>query len=58
MKMLLARFTMDNSGTTAIEYGLIAALIGVAIVAGASALGGTIDGLFSSMGNGIETSSR
>jgi Flp pilus assembly pilin Flp len=33
-------------------------LIGVAIVAGASALGGTIDGLFSSMANPVETSSR
>jgi pilus assembly protein Flp/PilA len=44
--------------TTAIEYGLIAALIGVAIVAGASALGGTIDGLFTSMGYTMETSSR
>jgi pilus assembly protein Flp/PilA len=54
MKTLTRRFAREKSGTTAIEYGLIAALIGVAIVAGASALGGTIDGLFST----IETSSR
>jgi pilus assembly protein Flp/PilA len=58
MKTLLARFARDNAGATAIEYGLIAALIGVAIVAGASALGGTIDGLFASMANPMETSSK
>ena len=58
MKTVTRRLARDKSGTTAIEYGLIAALIGVAIVAGASALGGTIDGLFASMGNPTETSSR
>jgi len=58
MKTLSRRFANDKSGTTAIEYGLIAALIGVAIVAGASALGGTMDGLFASMANPMETSSR
>jgi pilus assembly protein Flp/PilA len=58
MKTLSRRFTQDKSGTTAIEYGLIAALIGIAIVAGASALGGPIDGLFSSMSSPMETSSR
>ena len=41
MKNLPARFAKDESGATAIEYGLIAALVSVAIVAGASALGGT-----------------
>ena len=32
-------FASDENGVTAIEYGLLAALIAVAIVAGASALG-------------------
>ena len=32
MKNLFARFMNDESGATAIEYGLIAALIGVAII--------------------------
>jgi len=49
MKILLARFAKDESGATAIEYGLIATLIGVAIVAGASALGSALDGLFTGM---------
>ncbi|MCR9124026.1 MAG: Flp family type IVb pilin [Phyllobacteriaceae bacterium] len=36
---MFARFLKDESGATAIEYGLIAALIAVAIIAGASAIG-------------------
>ena len=39
MKSLFARFAKDESGATAIEYGLLATLIGIAIIAGASALG-------------------
>jgi pilus assembly protein Flp/PilA len=39
MKNFFARFTKDESGATAIEYGLIAALIGVAIILAATALG-------------------
>lgn len=39
MSNLIARFVKDESGATAIEYGLIAALIAVAIIAGASAIG-------------------
>lgn len=39
MKNLFNRFMNDESGATAIEYGLIAGLIAVAIIAGASTLG-------------------
>jgi pilus assembly protein Flp/PilA len=46
---LFARFAQDESGATAIEYGLIAALISVAIIAGATLLGGNLGDLF----NGI-----
>jgi pilus assembly protein Flp/PilA len=46
MKNLLSRFAKDESGATAIEYGLIATLIGVAIIAGATALGGALDTTF------------
>jgi pilus assembly protein Flp/PilA len=34
MKTFLARFAQDESGATAIEYGLIAAIVGVGIIAG------------------------
>ena len=40
---LVARFFKNESGATAIEYGLIAALISVAIIGGASAVGGGIN---------------
>lgn len=46
MKNLLSRFRKDESGATAIEYGLIAVLIGVAIIAGATALGTALDSTF------------
>jgi pilus assembly protein Flp/PilA len=39
-------FWADEDGATAIEYGLLASLIALAIVAGATALGGKLDDLF------------
>jgi pilus assembly protein Flp/PilA len=39
MKNLFARFAKDESGATAIEYGLIAALISIAIIGAARLLG-------------------
>lgn len=41
-----AKFLNDESGATAIEYGLIAALIAVGIIVGATAMGGSISDLF------------
>ena len=46
MRALLRGFKKDEKGATAIEYGLIAALISVAIIAGASALGGKLNTTF------------
>jgi len=43
---MFARFLKDESGATAIEYGLIAALIAVAIIGGVTALGGSVDSTF------------
>jgi pilus assembly protein Flp/PilA len=39
-------FWADEDGATAIEYGLLAALIALAITAGATALGGSLNTLF------------
>ena len=44
------KFIKDESGATAIEYGLIATLISVAIIAGATTLGTSLDALFSGLG--------
>ena len=46
MKRFITQFLSDESGATAIEYGLLAALIAVVIIAGASTLGGNINTLF------------
>ncbi len=46
MQTLFARFAKDESGATAIEYGLIAAGIGVAIVATVGLVGGQLNTLF------------
>jgi pilus assembly protein Flp/PilA len=47
---MFIRFLKDDSGATAIEYGLLAALIGLAIVAGATFLGSTLNAFFNSIG--------
>jgi pilus assembly protein Flp/PilA len=49
MKKLFVRFAKNESGVTAIEYGLIAALVGVAIIVGATALGSQLNATFSSV---------
>ncbi|WP_339756071.1 Flp family type IVb pilin [uncultured Hoeflea sp.] len=46
MKNLLNRFVKDESGATAIEYGLIAALISVALITGATTLGNSLNNQF------------
>jgi pilus assembly protein Flp/PilA len=49
MKNLIARFAKDESGATAIEYGLIAALIGVGIIVAATNLGSQLSTTFSTV---------
>lgn len=46
MKNLMVRFMDDESGATAIEYGLIAAGISVVIIGAVQGLGGTLDEKF------------
>jgi pilus assembly protein Flp/PilA len=42
----------DGRGVTALEYGLIAGAISLAIVASVTTLGGTISGIFGNLANG------
>ena len=51
----IARFANDESGATAIEYGLIAALIAVGIIAAATSLGGGLNKVFNSISNQLNT---
>ena len=47
MRSLVRRFTMSISGATAIEYGLIAALLSLAIVTGVGSAGNALEFLWS-----------
>jgi pilus assembly protein Flp/PilA len=46
---IFKRFMNDESGATAIEYGLIAALISVALIAGATTLGSALNTTFANI---------
>lgn len=53
MSNLVSRFCRDESGVTAIEYGLIAALIAVVIIAAVSVVGTDLSGTFSSVAGSL-----
>lgn len=50
----VSRFVKDESGATAIEYGLIAALIAVGIIVAAQALGTQINDTFNNVSNAMK----
>jgi pilus assembly protein Flp/PilA len=56
MSNFLKQFVQDESGATAIEYGLIAALISVAIVAALTALGTKLQTTFTTVSDKLTTS--
>jgi pilus assembly protein Flp/PilA len=58
MQNLIKNFVNDESGATAIEYGLIAALIAVAMIAGATQLGQSIDDKFKDVAVTLNTVSE
>jgi pilus assembly protein Flp/PilA len=49
MTNLVSRFVKDESGATAIEYGLIAALIAVAIISALGTVGTKVGGTFNNV---------
>ncbi|TPN75977.1 Flp family type IVb pilin [Mesorhizobium sp. CU2] len=53
MQSLIKRFCVDESGATAIEYGLIAALIALAILVGAGALGTALNSKFKNIATSV-----
>lgn len=53
MSHVLSRFIKDESGATAIEYGLIAALIGIALIAGAQPLGLRLAATFNNVSSNL-----
>jgi pilus assembly protein Flp/PilA len=54
MKNLIARFVKDQSGATAIEYGLIAAGIALAIIAAVNGVGSKLSGTFTTISSSLK----
>ena len=52
---MLRKFLRDESGATAIEYGLIAALVAVACIVALEALGTSLSGLFTNVSDKVGT---
>lgn len=53
MKNLMKRFVKDESGATAIEYGLIAGLIAVAIIAAVRLVGTNLTSTFTTISSNL-----
>ena len=58
MKNLIQNFAKDESGATAIEYGLIAAGISVAILAVVNSLGGQLKTTFSNVSSSLANAGK
>lgn len=54
MKNLIARFVKDQSGATAIEYGLIAAGIAIAIITAVNGVGTALSGKFTTISGSLK----
>ena len=54
MKSLVSRFLKDQSGATAIEYGLIAALISVVCITVLTSVGTNLNAKFTSVANALQ----
>ena len=52
---IFVEFFKDDSGATAIEYGLIAALVSVAAIAALTSLGGSLTNIFTVVDNALVT---
>ena len=55
MTNFISRFKKDESGATAIEYGLIAGLISVVIITALVLLGPTLEGVFTGINTELTT---
>jgi pilus assembly protein Flp/PilA len=55
MKKFFTSFVSDESGATAIEYGLIAALLGIAIVTAVTGVGTALNSKFNAVSSALNT---
>ncbi len=58
MKTLFSRFVSDESGATAIEYGLIAALVAVAIITALTTLGTDLGSIFGKVSTELQNAAK
>ena len=58
MTKFISRFAKDESGATAIEYGLIAALIAVVMMGVLGTMSGKISGLFGRSGTALDGAAK
>lgn len=57
MRNFMTKLLSDRDGATAIEYGLIAALISVVIIGAVTMVGTKLSGVFNSIANSLSTAS-
>jgi len=57
MSKFVTRFLKDESGATAIEYGLIAALIAAVIITALTTIGSNLNGTFTTIGTKVSSAS-
>ena len=55
MLTLMTRFVKDDDGATAIEYGLIAALVSVAAIGALTAMGNSLSTMFNTVATALQT---
>ena len=55
MRTMLKEFGRDERGATAVEYGLVVSLVGIAASVSLQELGQTISGMFDQVGRALET---
>ncbi|WP_417319772.1 Flp family type IVb pilin [Emcibacter sp.] len=58
MKMFFAKLKKSEAGATAIEYGLIAALVAVAAIAGLQAVSSSLNNTFTAVSTELNTASQ
>lgn len=55
-RLIFRRFKRDEEGATAIEYGLLVALIAIALMIGLGAVYDAMDGMFKNIDTAVDTS--
>ena len=56
MKSLVRRFLKDKTGATAIEYGLVAVIVSIAIVVALTLIAAPLESLYGNIGTGLRPS--